>query len=195
MKAHRLAAILACFAAAPAWAQTAPPPPAPDVSQLNGQLVKVGERNEYELSFPRWNVSTNPIGWILGAYGLSVSYGPHPNFALRADVNYFHPVDTDMQGYELGVGAPIYFRRTYQGVFLEPGLIVRHFEDKNVDSYSSTVFGPQVLVGWHWMWDSGLNVAIAAGAGRNWSTHSGDGYYDNESVFFNGYLRFGYAFQ
>ena len=55
--------------------------------------------------------------------------------------------------------------------------------------------GPQVLAGWHWTWDSGFNVAIAVGAGRNLVTKKDRyGYSTSESVFPNGYLRFGYAF-
>jgi len=93
-------------------------------------------------------------------------------------------------GYELGLGVPIYLRRTYSGPFLEPGVIVRQI---SYSHDSSTVYGPQVLIGWQWMFDSGLNVAVAVGAGRDWSTHQVDDYSD-EKVFANGYLRFGYAF-
>ena len=89
---------------------------------------------------------------------------------------------------EVGVGVPIYFRRTYQGVFLEPGIISRRFDSEGETVV--TAAGPQMLVGWHWTWDSGLNVAIAGGLGRNWST---DSEYE-EKIFGNGYLRFGYAF-
>jgi hypothetical protein len=221
MRLVKLAAIAATLAATTtaALAQTPPPaypPPAPapvaqpdpyaqpqpapqtGVSQINGQLVPVGQHNEYYYEFKRWNVSTNPIGWVVGSYGASVSYGFHQNFAIRADVNYFSPVETDITGYEIGAGLPIYFRRTYQGAFLEPGFILRHFEDSN-DAYHDdgmTTMGPQILFGWHWTWDSGLNIAIAAGLGRNWSTSDTDGEtsYDDEKIFANGYLRFGYAF-
>jgi hypothetical protein len=177
-------ALASLLLAGTAAAETQPPAA---VSQINGQLVPVGEHNEYLYTYPRWNVSTNPVGWILGLYGASVSYAVHPNIALRADVNYFRPVESDERGFELGVGAPIYLRRVYQGPFLEPGVIVRQLENSYGDA--STVFGPQVLVGWHWTWDSGLNVAAAVGVGRDWSTSA-----EYEKLFANGYLRFGYAF-
>lgn len=169
-----------------------PPPPGSDgsdVSHINGQLVKVGEHNEYYYTFRRTNLSANPLGWIFGIYGASVSYGFSQNVAIRGDVNYFAPPEGELRGTELGVGLPIYLRRTYQGPFLEPGFIVRNFRDGDGDSIESEV-GPQVLVGWHWSWDSGLNLAMAFGAGRNWSTED-----DVDSTIFpNGYLRFGYAF-
>jgi hypothetical protein len=168
-----------------------PPPPGSDgtdVSHINGQLVKVGEHNEYYYTFRRTNLSANPLGWIFGIYGASVSYGFSRNVAIRGDVNYFAPSDTDVRGSEIGVGLPIYLRRTYQGPFLEPGFIVRTFGDGDGDTESQ--LGPQVLLGWHWSWDSGLNLAMAFGAGRDWSTEEE---YESK-IFPNGYLRFGYAF-
>ncbi|HVV84351.1 MAG TPA: DUF3575 domain-containing protein [Kofleriaceae bacterium] len=198
--------------AAPAPAPAAAPAPvaangAPqnadwsDLSHINGQLVKVGETNDYHLSYKRTNISTNPIGWIYGSYGVSVSYGVNNHVALRADVNYLSSyLDEDVTGMEVGVGVPLYFRRTYQGPFLEPGFISRRFESKDCgclesesaggsSSETSTTYGPQMLVGWHWTWDSGLNIAVAGGVGRNWGSQD-----EYNKIFPNGYLRFGYAF-
>ena len=163
-----------------------------DVNHINGQLVKVGETNDYVKDYRRTNVSTNPIGWIVGSYGVSVSHGINNHVALRGDINYLSGfLDEGSTGFEIGVGAPIYLRRTYQGAFLEPGFISRRFTSDDWDGGRSTssTMGPQMLVGWHWTWDSGFNVALAGGIGRNWSS---DAEYDK--VFPNGYLRFGYAF-
>ena len=190
----------------PAPVQPAPAPPASqpppaggdgsDLSHIHGQPIPVGDHNQYYYRFRRTNLSTNPLGWIFGIYGGSLSYGISDHLAVRGDVNYFDPVgDDDIKGFELGVGLPIYFRRTYSGLFLEPGAIVRTFSDSGVDGGDdNSTFGPQVLVGWHWMWDSGLNFAIAFGAGRNFSRKDTESDYDDEEVFPNGYLRFGYAF-
>jgi Protein of unknown function (DUF3575) len=223
-----LAPAVALAAARPAAAQTTPPTPPPpqqpraaapaavppavppasqpppaggdgrDMSHIGGVPVRVGDHHEYYYGFRRTNLSTNPIGWILGIYGVSLSYGLSSHFALRGDVNYFNPVGDDgTEGYELGVGLPIYFRRTYSGPFLEPGAIVRRFTDSGLDEEGdddNITMGPQVLAGWHWIWDSGLNLALAFGLGRNWSERDTDSDYDDEEVFVNGYLRFGYAF-
>ena len=159
-----------------------------DVSQIHGQLVPVGEHDEFRYSFRRFNVSANPLGWMLGLYGVSASYGFHDNLALRVDANYYAPPGANEDGFELGVGLPIYLRRTYRGPFLEPGFVGRRIGD---GEFASTQVGPQVLAGWQWGWDSGFNIAIAAGVGRN-LIGDRDGY-DSE-VFPNGYLRFGYAF-
>lgn len=165
-----------------------------DVSQINGQLVEVGDHNRYRRTYRKINVSANPVGMIVGVYGVSASYAMHPNFALRADFNYYAPLGEDEQGVEVGVGLPVYFRKVYSGLFLEPGLMVRQISDNSSDA-STTQFGPQVLVGQHWYWDSGLNLAVAAGLGRNFNTNQeSEEFSDDEEIFFNGYVRFGYAF-
>lgn len=188
-------------AAATAQAQPSPAPVqaaevnaqnrANDISTINGQLVEVGGHNRYRFSHPRWNVSTNPIGLMLGYYGASLSYAITDHVALRGDVNYYDPVDSDTTGTELGIGAPIYFKKMYSGMFLEPGAIIR--TESSGGSDSSTV-GPQVLLGYHWIWDSGFNAAAAFGFGRNWNTDQSDEFAEDDELFVNGYLRIGYAF-
>jgi hypothetical protein len=161
---------------------------------MNGQLVPVGEHNEYLEDYRRTNVSTNPVGLLIGFYGVSVSHGLTQNVAIRGDLNYMNPIDTDDEIFEAGVGAPLYLRRTYQGPFVEPGFILRTSKGCE-ECETSTTFGPQVLVGWHRSWDSGFNIAAAVGAGRDLESDEpefeGD---DDSSVFFNGYFRVGYAF-
>ena len=180
-----------------------------DVSHINGTLVKVGEKSEYLTRYRKTNISSNPIGWMVGIYGLSVSHAVHANVAIRADANIISIGNTD--GYEAGVTAPIYFKRVYQGPFLEPGLIVRGQRNRygaydaaspcapNYDCGSASgdstevMVGPQVLFGWHRSFDSGLNVAAAVGVARNLSSDamSYNGEPDVQPV---GYVRVGYAF-
>jgi hypothetical protein len=178
------------------------PPPAPpqnedwnNVSHINGQVVPVGERGAYLYTFKKTNISTNPIGWMFGFYGISVSYAVHPNVAVRADANIFN--FSNETGYELGVSLPIYFRRAYSGPFIEPGLITRGFKHDD-SSYCSgctsttdTMAGPEMLFGWHWSFDSGLNVAAALGAARNLQTSSMSYGSDIQPA---GYFRIGYEF-
>ncbi|RMH36450.1 MAG: hypothetical protein D6689_22510 [Deltaproteobacteria bacterium] len=193
-------------AAAAAQPSVAPPaaPPAPgarsDLSQINGVPVKVGEHNEYYYSFRRTNVQINPLGWIVGIFGASASYGVSDHVALRADVTLYDLIDSPVTGLELSVSAPLYLRRTYQGPFLEAGILWREIRSNyEYEAYgcadcrddTDTVYGPQVLVGWHWMWDGGFNLAVATGAGRNLARDAGG---SDDPAFVNGYLRFGYAF-
>jgi hypothetical protein len=174
-----------------------------EVTHINGQLVPVGESNSYVKKFRRTNLSTNPIGWMVGIYGVSASTAINQHVAIRGDANYYNIVDSQTTGIELGVGVPIYLRRTYQGAFIEPGFVVRSMDDGYCTDESDaacddqeTTVGPQMLAGWHWTWDSGLNVAVAAGLGRNVADERcDDGACDfDDDVFFNGYFRVGYAF-
>ena len=51
-----------------------------------------------------------------------------------------------------------------------------------------------MLLGYHKTWDSGLNIAVALGMGRNFSSSDADVDEVNQTYFGNGYLRVGYAF-
>ena len=178
-----------------------------NVSHINGQLVPVGDRNDYLLKNPkRFNIATNPIGWLVGFYGVSVSAAVTDNIALRGNVEYF---DYDFFGHttgqEIGISAPIYLRRTFSGPFLEPGFIYRAtmdtpwnlFGDDNPTPVAHTYAGPEVLFGWQWMFDSGLNIAAAFGVTRNLDTTAmtdSSGSTPSNDPEPTGYLRIGYAF-
>ncbi|MDB4959311.1 MAG: hypothetical protein JWO36_6880 [Myxococcales bacterium] len=185
------------------------PPGAPqtepwsDVSHINGQLVPVGERGAYLYRFRKTNIGVNPIGWMFGFYGASVQHAVSQNVAIRGDVSVWSIANDNFSGIEVSASAPIYFRRTYAGPFFEPGLVY-HSDAHNYeyasygDGYSGapsntkTWVGPQMMLGWSWIFDSGLNVAFAFGASKpisnpNMSSHSSDPYPA-------GYFRIGYAF-
>lgn len=164
-----------------------------NVSHINGQIVKVGERSEYLINYKKTNISSNPIGWMFGFYGLSVSHALSQNIAIRADGNLFD-IDND-KGWEVGLTVPIYFKRVYQGPFLEGGLMMRQLHEQDCDWDSGTCMeaspnvGPQVMFGWHWSFDSGANVAMAFGAFR--PMNDGKTKDDVEPA---GYFRIGYAY-
>ncbi len=182
----------------------APQPPAPsaapqnedwsNVNHINGQLVKVGEKGDYLIKFKKTNLSTNPIGWMFGFYGLSMSQALSNNIAIRGDVNFFNLDHGNVSGYEVGASLPIYFKRAYNGPFIEPGLITRAFTHScdgcSTMSSTDTMVGPEMLFGWHWTFDSGLNVAMAFGAARNLNNQSDY----SDGIEPAGYFRIGYAF-
>ncbi len=163
-----------------------------DVSTLNGELVKVGEQNQYRYSYKKFNISTNPVGIIIGSYGISASYSLGANIAVKVDLNYLDYLQDDYVGLEYGITAPIYFTKVYTGYFIEPGF---NIQSVKIDNESNTVYGPIVYLGKHWMWDSGLNIAAALGVGRNFGAEiAGDDNDDVNKLFGSAYLRFGYAF-
>ena len=163
-----------------------------NVSHINGRPVPIGTRGDYLYKWKKTNIATNPIGWMFGFYGLSISTAVHDNVALRGDANIF---DLDgASGYEVGASAAIYFKRVYQGPFLEPGIIARELRDSDDfggTSDSEAMVGPEMLFGWHWTFDSGLNVAAAFGAARDLRHRDADGDSQIEPA---GYFRIGYAF-
>jgi hypothetical protein len=179
-----------------------PPQPAPqneqwnNVSHINGQVVPVGERGNYLHKWKKTNVASNPIGWMLGFYGISVSHAIHNNVAIRGDANLFDLRDSNTKGYELGASLPIYFKRVYQGPFMEPGLIIREFKNDgfcDFDCSNNQSIGPSVVFGWHWTFDSGLNVAAAFGVMRNINAKMSE-FGGNNDIEPSGYFRVGYAF-
>jgi hypothetical protein len=156
-----------------------------DLSKIDGQLVPVGDHTAYHYDFfPKVDISVDPIGWLFGSYGVSIGYALGRNVAIRADLDYFAPLNSSDTGVQVGVGLPIYLRRTWLGIFLEPGFVAR-----TVNNSSDNLIGPQVLIGYHWTFDSGLNISLAAGAGRNMASQ-----YSGDEIFPAGYIRFGYAF-
>ncbi len=176
-----------------------------NVSHINGVPVKVGERGDYLYKVKKTNVSSNPLGWLVGVYGVSVSHAIHNNVAVRLDGNLFSDFMGDGDsGYEVGASLPIYFKRVYSGPFIEPGIVSRGFKSNDTyyydDGYSTsepqmeTSFGPEVLFGWHSTFDSGLNVAAAAGAMRNLNVQEDEYGYRPNPMEFVGYFRVGYAF-
>ncbi len=130
---------------------------------------------------------------MLGFYSGSLSHAITDNVVLRGDVTVFSSYEEDEGFVEFNATVPIYFRRAYQGPFVEPGVMLREW------GYGDTTAGPQVMVGWHWTYDSGWNMSFALGGGRDFSGEdspdSYEGAYENEDEpFFNGYFRIGYAF-
>lgn len=155
-----------------------------NVSHINGTPVPVGERNDYLYKFRRTIISANPIAWMFDVYGVSLSVALSDNIALHGDVTLYSGDFSDAT--ELSVGVPIYFRRTFQGPFIEPGVLTRSSSDGDDDT------GPQVLLGWHWMYESGWNLAVAFGAGRDVTQDDPD--YSSDEPFPTGYIRVGYGF-
>jgi len=193
---------------APGAAEMPPPPPAPgtmngapqneawgNVSHINGVPVKVGERQDYLFKTKKFNLATNPFGYFFGYYDISGSMALGRNLAASVAITAWDFSDYE-QGYQLSATLPLYFRKTFSGPYLEGGLLIRTTKDDYYaydcydcgSSMSTSWAGPEMLFGWHWTFDSGLNTQIAFGLAKrmNGSDH------DTEA---NGYFRVGYAWE
>jgi hypothetical protein len=167
-----------------------------NVSHINGRPVPVGERTHYLYAYKRANISVNPISPFFNYFDGSFAYGLSQNIAISGSFGYYNKDSQQLT--QVGVTLPIYFRRTFSGPFIEPGLLYRssgssyggcdntYYSCSSGDSY----LGPTLMVGWHWTFDSGLNLSFAAGVVKS----IGDSNNSNDSPEFNGYFRVGYAF-
>jgi hypothetical protein len=200
-------------AIAPPGATEMPPaPPAPaapqneswnNVSHINGSIVPVGERNQYLYAYKKNNLQSNPIAWMFGYYQIAGSHALSQNIAASLEISGWSAEHSNDSGYQIAPTLQVYFKRTFSGPFLEGGLVIHHdnnSQDYYYDCYdcanpsmSRDWVGPEVMFGWAWMFDSGLNVSAAFGAAKRMqdsqsSEYSSD---DPEPV---GYFRVGYAF-
>lgn len=155
------------------------------VSTMNGQLVEVGDRNLYHYETPKFNISVNPFGLVTGDLSVSSSFAITKINNIRAEISYLE----EEGAFEYSLGTQVFFKKLYSGIYLEPGLLRREIDN---------VFGPQVLLGYFWYWDSGMNVSIAAGVGRdlNYKKSEETQNLDEDRVetFGNAYFKVGYAF-
>ena len=166
-----------------AQAENPPAPEQGEVSEINGELVEVGDHNRYDYRYKRFNIGTNPIAAGLGMYSLQGSMALSSVVALRADAAVLNDSAIgNLTGVDVTASVAVYFKKMYQGLYLEPGLVGRKW--KGSKGYA----GVQTLVGYQQMWDSGLNASVAYGAGRKFGKSG------SERTLVNGYIRFGYAF-
>jgi hypothetical protein len=200
--------------AAPGTAEMPPAPAAPqneawsNVSHINGSIVPVGERNAYLYAFRKNNLQSNPIAWMFGYYQIAGQHALSQNIAAGLDISGWSTEHGSESGYSIAPTLQVYFKRTFSGPFLEGGLVIHHDSSDNAyyDCYSCSGsatsmshdwMGPEVMFGWAWMFDSGLNISAAFGAAKRMtdSQQQNDPYASSsdepDPV---GYFRVGYAF-
>jgi len=143
----------------------------------------------------KYNISFDPISMILGFYSVTGSYAFHPNIAVKGNIGFnIEPFgEEDQSGFGAQIAAGIYLDRVYHGFFFEPGLGVYTVKDDKINK-SAVAFGPQTLLGYHWTWDSGLNIALAAGVQRNFTSEDDPAFNNFNEFRFAGFFRLGYAF-
>lgn len=198
-RALALASLAITAASSTGSAQPAPPSAAPQMpatsvatatSSVNppSQPAQSGSPSQRP-RLRRVNLSVSPLGPAIGLYSASLAVAMSRHLALRGELSIFNMYDVEIGDNdpnesnftEYGLGLAIYQRRTFQGPFIEPGVITRQFR------HGTTLTGPQLLAGWHWSFSNGLNVAAAIGAVIDLDTEGED---ENP---INGFFRVGYA--
>lgn len=190
------------------------PPAAPqneawsNVSHINGTPVPVGDRNRYLYKFKKTNIAVNPFGLLFGYYEGGAQFAISQNVALSISGSYYSLGNGGTSGYQVAASAPIYFRRTFSGPFLEPGVMLRssrehvYYDAAACDTTTGCYGGPyeqphddwagiEMLFGYQWTFDSGLDASLAFGVAKHLaSNHTGS----SDDADANGYFRVGYAF-
>jgi hypothetical protein len=160
-------------------------------------------------------VSFDPLGLMKDRYALSVARRASDHIAIRVDGQLFEAIpyfSNPERPWRVGISAPIYLDRTYHGPFIEPGIAVARRvgslgQTPGTDDMPSTLYavydhavGPEIYLGWQWLFRSGLQVAAAVGASQNWAGNdlpegavvAGGGYAIATTTMT--YVRVGYAF-
>jgi hypothetical protein len=159
-------------------------------------LVCAAELAQLDSASAETNISGNPFGLVLGYryFDGAASHAVGNKLVATVAISCWD-LDEYVRGWQLSATLPYYFRHAFSGPYLESGLIMRTafvvWDDgtgTTADDKFSRVadLAPQVLLGWHWTADRGLNVSVAFGlvAGLD---------YEGATAA-NGYFRVGYAF-
>ena len=178
-----------------------------NVSHINGSIVPVGDRNGYLYAFKKNNIQSNPIAWMFGFYQVAGQHALSQNVVASLELSGWSTDHGTESGYSVAATLPIYFKRAFSGPFLEAGLLIHSDSSDNsyavccnsccnstTSSSNRTWAGPEVMFGWAWMFDSGLNVSAAFGAARRMSDSQSTDSYSSNSPEPVGYFRVGYAF-
>jgi hypothetical protein len=205
-------ASVATAIAPPGAAEMPPAPPAPaapqnedwnNVSHINGSIVPVGERNQYLYAYKKNNLQSNPIAWMFGYYQIAGSHALSQNIAASLEISGWSTEHGNESGYQIAPTLQVYFKRTFSGPFLEGGLVIHHDDnggyaydcfDCSTTSMTRDWMGPEVMFGWAWMFDSGLNISAAFGAAKRMQDTQASNEYSSDDPEPVGYFRVGYAF-
>jgi len=159
---------------------------------------------------PNNTITINPLPLIVGMVALEYERKLSPNAALPIAVNYWSFTLGDLKFTSFGVGAGYrwYFHPVaLDGWYLEPGVAVQSASITvtepvtNLEAKASgVVFGPGVVFGREWVWESGFVLNLALGAEFNIGkleakAGSTSASADVDGVGFKGRFSLGYAWK
>jgi hypothetical protein len=169
-------AVLACFAIStvahadpPSFTAPLPPPPPPSPP----------------VEPKTTNLQLSPIGVIFGFYSIAAERALSSNIALALELDAANTGGGAGTATQAILSLPLYIKRTFSGPFIEPGVLVHS------TSYEPAYAGIELLIGWTYLFDSGVNISGAIGISRR---IDGDGELVVDALDPSGYFRVGYAF-
>lgn len=121
------------------------------------------------------NVRVNPLGLLIGALSGDVDFAVTKKFTIGPSISYYSATifDTSLTGYGLGARANVYLTgdAMTDSWILGPGLGLSINSVSSGESKASSVgFYVGSILGYQWVWTSGLNINL--GLGANYYTQS-----------------------
>ena len=120
----------------------------------------------------KFSLNFNPLGLIVGYVGLGVDFRLNERWTLGPSVGYlirFRTANYDASAISLGARANFFITGdalNESGWYIGPEVDVAKMYFKDRDD-GSKVDVPAIIIstlaGYHWYWDSGLNLGIGAG--------------------------------
>lgn len=124
------------------------------------------------------NIRINPLGLLLGVIGADVDFGVGERFTIGPSIAYLKASTTDIYSdgvdytaWSIGIRANFYLSgpRFHSGWYLAPSaayIPVTVNDSFSGDSYTATsgAFAISVLAGYQWVFRSGFNMTLGAGA-------------------------------
>ncbi|HEY1814631.1 MAG TPA: hypothetical protein VGG74_19905 [Kofleriaceae bacterium] len=151
-----------------------PPPPAPPLAPVATHVDEL----------KKTNLQVSPVGVMFGFYSIAASRAVSSNVAISVELDAANTGGGSGTSTQAALSLPIYFKRTFSGPFFEPGVFVH-------EDFGPADAGVEMMVGWTYLVDSGLNISGAIGVSRRIDN---DGEDVADSLGATGYFRVGYAF-
>lgn len=137
-----------------------------DVAPVVSEMSSTSTASSYELK--RVNITVSPLGFIIGSFGGGVDFGVSDRITLGAYGSYLsrNIADVYVQGGDVGARARFYLTgpRLSSGWYLSPSV---GYTTVSIGAgrRSISVDGPEAkgIIGYQWVFDNGINIALGAG--------------------------------
>jgi len=147
-------------------------------------------QNENEEPFPNV-LKVNPISLAFGNINLNYQRALNNNSAIQIGANYWYKIfGTDVSGIGLRGGYQFFLTsRTKiapEGFYIGPQISFNTLTEKSTD-VSVTMFGIGVMLGYQWVWNSGIALDLGIGpiyqfASESESDTSFEGFLPNATI-------------
>lgn len=152
---------------------------------LLGLSVAAFAQDEVEENYPNV-IKINPISLAFGNFNLSYQRAIGKSSAVQIGANYWYRIfGTEVRGFGIRGGYQFFLtgrtKSAPEGFYIGPQLGYNSLKEKSTDETAST-FGVGVLLGYQWIWKSGVALDLGAGPMYVFATN------ENTEETFDGFL-------